>query len=941
MKNEEVNELLQIYNTFLKSKNSYENVVYKEIYKAIMILSKLKKIENDLLIKILISFYERLYRYNIESNIHHECLEMIDERIHKLKDENVKLLYKKFEMKMRNKNISVKNNNNRIDKDKIVKNNENNIATISNEQCMYINNKQENKQFDYYNNNKQVICNANNNETENTCNDNKQICCDSNTLADNYDKVVFSCYYFSFLDDLYEKEKLLLKIMRQEQSTENYVACNCNTEKDSINTHKNLYVCFINALELHVDGKYEDTKALIRKCIAKCHRICFELSLFLYFYLIQSHILLAEFLEARYYIKKIIQIIVNSTNDAEICKNNTKLKYVTFYSTLEYFLVSLTSYVSIAMFLENNVIDTQKTCTYKTCNSLDKEKRLSKYYKDELLTYFRKYYGVVFSMQHFRNKNTLYDMELNENVKECIAIKNVEHCTEIHNNDNKLIDMVLYENVKECIANNNTKLYTNILYNTDTTIDREVRIFDLPNKYKNIIKKSTSNIIDVCLGKYKNYTFLSFYVCNNKLTINIYNYSDNNSDNCFCNDPCTNCNADQKCYSMNKTKYNICKEDMQDKHCCIGSFNIAYKYTSKTISTEINWCATKISFDDLIAKSKDTMLRNVRTNKDKILWWKDRHAIDKKMNELCQKISKNIENAINNSNRENKTEPPMNTIENKPTCCYCNTVHPNKKNMKSKQKQDKCDVENTHKIDVPTETTNCLSKNMQNSECNTNKTTKAEIKNNVFIITDEITTNFPYEMLNILKNNVCYRIQSFEWLYTKIMSNTKSQSCDSIEKSIFYLIDPENNLESTKNTIQKLFTDYAIHCKKDGTVTSNDKKRIYECEGVVGRSLDDEEKEKAYNKQYFMYFGDGNGEKFISKERLKYIKNDAIFLFGCSSSKTSSHKNFKRNALCLEYMKKSNNLIGCLWDVTDKDLDKFSGGLGSQPPSGDSWATLD
>ena len=54
------------------------------------------------------------------------------------------------------------------------------------------------------------------------------------------------------------------------------------------------------------------------------------------------------------------------------------------------------------------------------------------------------------------------------------------------------------------------------------------------------------------------------------------------------------------------------------------------------------------------------------------------------------------------------------------------------------------------------------------------------------------------------------------------------------------------------------------------------------------------------------------------------IKNKAAFIFGCSSSRLFCRSNFRRNGIALKYLESVDNFIGCLWDVTDKDLDMFS-----------------
>lgn len=125
--------------------------------------------------------------------------------------------------------------------------------------------------------------------------------------------------------------------------------------------------------------------------------------------------------------------------------------------------------------------------------------------------------------------------------------------------------------------------------------------------------------------------------------------------------------------------------------------------------------------------------------------------------------------------------------------------------------------------------------------------------------------------------------------------------------SVFYLLDPSNNLQNTRSTIFEYLN------------SKNFQKGFLK--GIVGRSLEPEEVRLLHKNELFMYFGHGTGKKhFDVPDEMPKL----LFLFGCSSCRLLHTENFKANGFCLKHFKKKRILLGNLWDVTDKDLDKFT-----------------
>ncbi|WUR03135.1 separin (ESP1) [Vairimorpha necatrix] len=160
-----------------------------------------------------------------------------------------------------------------------------------------------------------------------------------------------------------------------------------------------------------------------------------------------------------------------------------------------------------------------------------------------------------------------------------------------------------------------------------------------------------------------------------------------------------------------------------------------------------------------------------------------------------------------------------------------------------------------------------------------------EIKGQIFLILDEKLEEFPIEHTLLFEKASCYRLLSIEYL-----QDLTSISQIDLSSSIF-LLDPK--LSNTFDRITEHFKDI--------------KKEI----------IEDDNKMKG---DFICYFGHGNGLKYIDEN----IKSSVLFLFGCSSVRFLCINNFKKNGTIKKYIKNNRNVLGCLYEVTDKDLDMFS-----------------
>lgn len=96
---------------------------------------------------------------------------------------------------------------------------------------------------------------------------------------------------------------------------------------------------------------------------------------------------------------------------------------------------------------------------------------------------------------------------------------------------------------------------------------------------------------------------------------------------------------------------------------------------------------------------------------------------------------------------------------------------------------------------------------------------------------------------------------------------------------------------------------------------------------IVNRApSEDEMKARLETREIFLYLGHGSGAQYIRPRTVKKLSQCAVaLLMGCSSGALKQGGEFEPYGTPMNYM-----LAGCpallanLWDITDKDIDKFS-----------------
>ncbi|KAK3825065.1 MAG: putative Separin [Benniella sp.] len=196
----------------------------------------------------------------------------------------------------------------------------------------------------------------------------------------------------------------------------------------------------------------------------------------------------------------------------------------------------------------------------------------------------------------------------------------------------------------------------------------------------------------------------------------------------------------------------------------------------------------------------------------------------------------------------------------------------------------------------------------------------------VILILDKHLQAFPWESCPVLREEAVSRVPSMWFLRDRILQQqyfSSSPSPSTLQETFgtigdnlevdphktFYILNPAGDLKNTEEEFK-------------GYVESQEG-----WDGVIGRAPMDMECIDGLSKNdLYIYFGHSGGEQYIKSTQLRQLGRCAVsILLGCSSGSLKSEGDFDPTGNAMNYL-----LAGCptlvanLWDVTDKDLDRFS-----------------
>ena len=248
-------------------------------------------------------------------------------------------------------------------------------------------------------------------------------------------------------------------------------------------------------------------------------------------------------------------------------------------------------------------------------------------------------------------------------------------------------------------------------------------------------------------------------------------------------------------------------------------------------------------------------------------------------------------------------------------------------------------------------------KEKSQSNCSEKNTKGADFKKiHLYLMVDELLQNIPFESMDCLKSLSCSRLLSLSHLchlVDHILAPAAEKKIPSVKKTsaqlllssaataaaggganvdlpaldrnkCWYAIDVENNLPATRETMTDFISKY---------------QSMHSWQGVVGKLPDTEELIQFHSmNDLFVYCGHGSGERLYSKLssssssssfHAKKENNSSLFpatfLWGCSSVRIHDRGYHESNGALLTLVEKGSPfVVGNLWDVTDRDLDRLS-----------------
>ncbi|PUZ77833.1 hypothetical protein GQ55_1G405300 [Panicum hallii var. hallii] len=188
----------------------------------------------------------------------------------------------------------------------------------------------------------------------------------------------------------------------------------------------------------------------------------------------------------------------------------------------------------------------------------------------------------------------------------------------------------------------------------------------------------------------------------------------------------------------------------------------------------------------------------------------------------------------------------------------------------------------------------------------------------VILVLDVNVQMLPWENMPVLRNQEIYRMPSIGSIFLALSRNKDDNAIAPpfpvIDPSnTFYLLNPSGDLSSTQEEFHELF-------------------RNYEWKGMAGAWDGQKTNELVMaltNHDLFLYFGHGSGTQYVSGKEIEKLNNcAAALLMGCSSGTLHCKGSYAPRGAPLSYLfAGSPAVIANLWDVSDKDIDRFSKAL--------------
>jgi len=213
----------------------------------------------------------------------------------------------------------------------------------------------------------------------------------------------------------------------------------------------------------------------------------------------------------------------------------------------------------------------------------------------------------------------------------------------------------------------------------------------------------------------------------------------------------------------------------------------------------------------------------------------------------------------------------------------------------------------------------------------------------IVLVLDKRLQAFPWENLPCLEQISVSRVGSMLSLRDCIAAMHTQCGADGrhtvSRKSGAFILNPSSDLTSTQSTLEPALSKAAT---LDGANWSS----------IVNRAPSEEDfRSTLESSALTLYFGHGAGSQYIRPRTIKKLErcSEVVWLMGCSSGAVTEYGELEPQAVPLAYLnagmkkapassiedepsqsRKCLSIVATLWDVTDKDIDRFSLTIGEE-----------
>ncbi|KAL6853167.1 peptidase family C50 domain-containing protein [Trichoderma novae-zelandiae] len=184
------------------------------------------------------------------------------------------------------------------------------------------------------------------------------------------------------------------------------------------------------------------------------------------------------------------------------------------------------------------------------------------------------------------------------------------------------------------------------------------------------------------------------------------------------------------------------------------------------------------------------------------------------------------------------------------------------------------------------------------------------------LVLDKLLHAFPWESLPCMDGLSVSRVPSLACLRQLIDEAGRGPASESrghfvSPKAGTYILNPSSDLTNTQAFFQPAFSS------------------LESWTGITNKAPKESEFEQALSTSEIMvYFGHGSGAQYIRGKTIRRLEKcrPATFLMGCSSAALTDAGEFECYGPVWNYMMAGcPAVVGTLWDVTDRDIDRFAG----------------